>query len=73
MLRRYVFALGQAKELANRVFRFVRLLADDAEVIPAAANFNVETRFDEPQIFIQRPAQLGQSRVIGRLEVEFAL
>jgi hypothetical protein len=66
------FERGHPEERAQRLLGAVRARAADAEVVAAAADLNIETHFEQAQIFIERPAQVRQARVVGGLEQEFA-
>ena len=43
-----------------------------AEVVAAAADLHVQARLEQPQVLIERAAEVGQARVVRRLEIELA-
>ena len=46
--------------------------ADDPEVIASSADLHVQACFQQPQILIQRAAQIREPRIVGGLELEFS-
>ena len=66
------FERGHPKERAQRLLGAARARAANAEIVAAAADLDIQTHFEQAQIFIQRPAQVCQARVVGGLEQEFA-
>jgi hypothetical protein len=46
---------------------------DHFEIIAAAADLNIQARFQQTQVLVQRTAQIRQPRIVGRLEIEFPL
>ena len=62
----------EVEQLAQRVFGAGRARADDAEIVAAPADLHVQARFEQAQVLIQRAAQIGEPRVVRRLEIEFA-
>jgi hypothetical protein len=80
LLQRQMHALGsdlltlcQVKQLPQRIFRAFRMSADDTEIVPAAPDLNIQARFEQAQILIQRAAQIRQPGVVGGLEIEVSL
>ena len=43
-----------------------------AEVAAAATDLDVEPRFEQAQVLVERAAQIRESQVVRRLEIEFA-
>ena len=80
LLQRQMHTLGsdfltfcEVKQLPQRIFRAFRMSADDAEIVPAPPDLDIQARFEQAQILIQRAAQIRQPSVVGGLEIEIPL
>ena len=63
----------EVEQLAQHVLRRLRRArAGDAEVAAAAADLHAEPLLDQAQVLVERTAQVGEARVVRRLELEFA-
>src|SRR5579883_239569 len=71
-LRCDFLVLGQSEELLQDIFRAAGARAEHPEVIAATADLHVETRLEQTEILIERATEVGQPRVVRRLEIEFA-
>jgi hypothetical protein len=69
----HFLAFRQVKQLAQRVLRAFGFCTDDTEVIASPPDPDIQTRFEQPEILIERAAQIREPYVIRRLEIEFAL
>ena len=47
-------------------------IADDTEAVAAVVDLHSQPDFDLAQIFVEGPAQIGQSLVVGGFEDEIA-
>ncbi len=70
--RRNRFAARQVEQLVHQVFGHRGGGSEHAEVSAAAANLDIQPVFEQPQVFIERAAQIREPQVVRRLEVEFA-
>jgi hypothetical protein len=80
LLQRQVDTLGchflifrQVEQLSQSILGAFRMHADDTEIVAAPADLHLQTRFEQPQILIQRATQIREPRVVGRAEIEFPL
>ena len=60
------------EQVAHQVFGGVRARAGDAETRAAALHGHAHAVLDEAQVFVERPAQVREPRVVRRHEIEFA-
>jgi hypothetical protein len=60
-----LFVLRQIKQLAQRVLGALRLRTVDPKCIATPADLYVQPGFQQPQIFIQRAAEIGESSIVG--------
>ena len=72
-LRSDFLVFRQSNSSRKRVLGAFRMGADHAEIVAAPADLHIEARLEQTQILIQRAAQIREPRVVGRLEIEFAL
>ena len=71
-LERHVFLARGFEQIAHHVFGRVRARAGDAEIRAATFDRHGHAVFDEPQIFVERAAEVREPRVVRRHEIEFA-
>src|SRR5207302_11203108 len=67
-LRGDLLVAGQVEELPEHPFRALGLGAAHAKASAAAVDAYVEARLEEPQVLVERPAQVRQPGVVRRLE-----
>ena len=68
-----LIALGEGEELTQQSFRALGLGAAHAEGPATATNVHVQTRLQQTQVLIQRPAQIRKPRIVRWTECEFPL
>ena len=49
------------------------MCTDHAERVATPPDLNIQPCFEQAQVLIERPAKIGQARVVSGLQVEFAL
>jgi hypothetical protein len=72
-LRRDVIGGGELEQLAQLLGGGVRLRAAHPEYVAAALDAHPEARFQQPQVLIERTAQVRQPRVVLLSESDLAL
>ena len=72
-LRGDLLVAGQVEELPEHPFRALGLGAAHAKASAAAVDAYVEPRLEEPQVLIERPAQIREPGVVRWTECEFPL
>ena len=69
--RRDLLLLREGEQLAQQVLGVHCLRAAHAERVAAAVNRDVEPALQQPQVLVERSAEIGEARVVGRRELEF--
>jgi hypothetical protein len=67
-----VLTLREGEQLAQQVLGVRCLRTAHSEGIAAAVYAHIEPSFQQAQVLIERPAQIGETRVIRWAEFEFA-
>jgi hypothetical protein len=71
-LGRDLFFIGNVEELAQGIFGLRSARAANAKVAAATTDLDIETRFEQAQVFVERSAEICESQVVRRIEIEFA-
>lgn len=71
-IRRQLCAVSFAIETAQQIFSRLGLLrlAKQFELIAAIADFDTQTRFDQAQVLVELPAEIGEALGFERFEGE---
>ena len=71
-LRRDFLFLGQCEQLLQHVLGAAGVGAEHPEVVATPPDLHVEARLEQSQVLIERATEVGESRIVRRLEIELA-